>query len=178
MFAGISGEVLWKPVDSRLALGAEVNYVRQREFDQGLGLRSVDTRGIPIPEWNGHVSAYYDVPGGFDVELHAGRYLAGDWGATLRVARTFSNGWKVGAFATKTDVSAATFGEGSFDKGLFFEVPLAWLLGQPTQQSASQTIRPIQRDGGQRLDVEGRLYETIRDAHRPEVAESWGRFWR
>lgn len=178
MFAGVSAEVLWKPVDSRLALGAEVNYVRPREFEQGFGLRSLDTRGVPIPEWNGHLSAYYDAPGDFEFEVHAGRYLAGDWGATLQVARSFANGWKVGAFATKTNVSASTFGEGSFDKGLFFEMPLSWLLGQPTQQSFAQTIRPIQRDGGQRLGVEGRLYETIRDGHRAKVAESWGKFWR
>ena len=30
MHAGISGEVLWKPVDSQLALGAELNYTKQR----------------------------------------------------------------------------------------------------------------------------------------------------
>ncbi|MDO9525715.1 MAG: YjbH domain-containing protein, partial [Gemmobacter sp.] len=29
MYGGVSGELLWKPVDSRLALGVEVNYVKQ-----------------------------------------------------------------------------------------------------------------------------------------------------
>ena len=85
---------------------------------------------------------------------------------------------KIGAFATKTNVSAATFGEGSFDKGIFFEIPIAWLVGLQTQQKFGQTIRPIQRDGGQRLNVEDRLYEVIRKGQRPRVAESWGRFWR
>ena len=28
----------------------------------------------------GHVSLYYDAGGMFDVEVNAGRYLAGDWG--------------------------------------------------------------------------------------------------
>ena len=178
MFAGVSGEVLWKPVKSRLALGAEVNFVRPRDFEQGFGLASRRTLGGVIPEWNGHFSAYYDFPGDYEAEVHAGRYLAGDWGATLQVTRAFANGWKVGAFATKTNVSSATFGEGSFDKGIFFEIPLSWLVGLQTQQKFGQTIRPIQRDGGQRLNVEDRLYEVIRNGQRPKVAESWGRFWR
>ncbi|QEW29448.1 hypothetical protein RIdsm_05293 [Roseovarius indicus] len=178
MYAGVSGEVLWKPVDSRLALGAEVNFVHPRDYDQLFGLRTRQTPGGVIPRWNGHVSAYYDFQNGFDATVHAGRYLAGDWGATLEVARSFSNGWRFGAFATKTNVSAATFGEGSFDKGIFFSIPVTWLIGQPTRQTFSDTIRPLQRDGGQRLGVDGRLYGVVNDAHRPSVAESWGKFWR
>lgn len=69
MYAGISGEVLWKPVDSRLALGAEINYTHPRDFDQQFGLRSRVTPGGTIPEFNGHVSAYYDFGNGF----HGGR---------------------------------------------------------------------------------------------------------
>ena len=39
MFAGVSGEVLWKPSDQNWGLGAELNYVKQRDFDQGFGVR-------------------------------------------------------------------------------------------------------------------------------------------
>ncbi len=178
MYAGVSGEVLWKPVDSRLAMGLELNVVAPREFDQGFGLRSRQTPSGVIPRANGHISAYYELQNGFQTRVHAGRYLAGDWGATLEVARTFANGWTIGAFATKTNVSAQTFGEGSFDKGIFFSIPVNWLIGQPTLQAYRDTLRPLQRDGGQRVDVAGRLYETVRQAHRPGVAESWGKFWR
>ncbi|MFN3207664.1 MAG: YjbH domain-containing protein [Roseovarius sp.] len=178
MYAGVSGEVLWKPVNSRFALGAEVNYVQPRDYDQQFGLRSRVTPGGTIPEFNGHVSAYYDFGNGFHGQLDAGRYLAGDWGGTIALDREFANGWKVGAFATITNVSARQFGEGSFDKGIRFTVPLSWLTGQPTKQKASGVIRPLQRDGGQRLSVEGRLYETVRGSHRPEVAKSWGKYWR
>ncbi len=76
MFAGISGELLWKPVDSRLALGAEVNYVYQRDFDQLFGLQ-----GYSVV--TGHVSAYYDLGNGFEAQLDVGRYLAGDIGGLL-----------------------------------------------------------------------------------------------
>lgn len=171
MFGGVSGEVLWKPVDSPLALGAELNYVMQRDYDGGLGFRNYDVL-------TGHVSAYYDIGMGYNLQLDAGRYLAGDWGGTITLMREFDNGWKVGAFATFTDVSAADFGEGSFDKGIKLTIPLAWISGRPTRQEVSTTLRPITRDGGARLEVDGRLYQQVRDYHRGDLEGQWGKVWR
>jgi hypothetical protein len=171
MFGGISTEVLWKPVDSRFALGAELNYVKQRDFDQLFGFQNYDVA-------TGHVSAYYDIGNGFHGQVDVGRYLAGDWGTTITLDREFANGWRIGAYATFTDVSAADFGEGSFDKGLRFTVPLQHFLGTPTRRTYSSSIQPVLRDGGARLNVQNRLYNTVRDAHEPELRKSWGRFWR
>ena len=178
MYAGASAEMLWKPTASRLALGAEVNYVAPRDFDQQFGLRTRTTTGGTIPEWNGHLSAYYDIRYGFHGQIDAGRYLAGDWGATLSLDRVFANGWSVGAYATKTNVSSATFGEGSFDKGIKIVIPFSWGTGSPTLQKSTTVLQSLARDGGARLDVEGRLYEQIKDTHRAEMAKSWGTFWR
>ncbi len=178
MYAGASAELLWKPVDSRLGLGAEINYVRRRDFDQGFGLQSNVTPSGEIPNVNGHVSAYYDLGYGFHTQIDVGRYLAGDVGATVSLSREFENGWEIGAFATKTDVSAEEFGEGSFDKGITVKIPLNWALGSTTRQVSSTTIRPLTRDGGARLRVRGRLYDRVRDNHGPEMAKTWGRFWR
>src|SRR6056297_1321243 len=178
MYAGASGELLWKPVGSRLALGAEINYVVPRDFDQLFGTRSHTTRTGTIPEVNGHISAYYDFRNGFHGQLDVGRYLAGDWGATLSLDRVFANGWRIGAYATKTDVSASAFGEGSFDKGIRITIPLSWGVGQPTRRRSDLVIRSLSRDGGARLHVDDRLYDSIRDTHRPEMAKSWGKFWR
>ncbi|RKF12411.1 YjbH domain-containing protein [Roseovarius spongiae] len=178
MYAGASAEVLWKPVDSRFALGAEVNYVLPRDYDQQFGTRTRATATGVIPEWNGHVSAYYDIGYGFHTQLDAGRYLAGDWGATLSIDRVFANGWSVGAYATKTNVSSATFGEGSFDKGIRIVIPIAWGTGTPSLQKSETVLKSLSRDGGARLEVNGRLYERIKDTHRPEMAKSWGKFWR
>ena len=178
MYAGASAEVLWKPVNSRLALGAELNYVQPRDFDQQFGLRSRHTNGGTIPEWNGHMSAYYDIGYGFHGQMDVGRYLAGDFGATIALDRVFANGWSVGAYATKTDVSSATFGEGSFDKGIRIEIPLAWGIGSPTMQKSTTVLQSLSRDGGARLDVDGRLYDKIKETHAPSLAKTWGRFWR
>ena len=171
MYGGISAELLWMPSDSPFALGVEANYVKQRDFDQMLGFRNYDVA-------TGHVSGYWDIGNGFHAQLDAGRYLAGDWGATLTVDREFNNGWKIGAFATLTDVPFSTFGEGSFDKGLRISIPISWLTGEPNKTAYSTTIRPLMRDGGARVDVGGRLYERVRPLREPELQDGWGKFWR
>ncbi|MGH1455127.1 MAG: YjbH domain-containing protein [Paracoccaceae bacterium] len=171
MYAGVSGELLWKPVDSRLALGAELNYVKQRDFDQMFGLQSYDVL-------MGHVSAYYDFGNGFHGQLDVGRYLAGDIGATVSLDREFANGWRVGAYATVTDVPFDDFGEGSFDKGVRVTVPLEWAIGRPSKKTNTINIRSLTRDGGAQLNLNDRLYEKVRTTHRPDLAKEWGRVWR
>ena len=66
---------------------------------------------------------YYDFLGGVQAQLLMGKYLAGDKGFTLDLSRRFQNGFTLGVFATKTDLSAEEFGEGSFDKGFYFAIP-------------------------------------------------------
>lgn len=173
MHAGVSGEVLWKPVDSQLALGAELNYTKQRDTNGGLGFGEYDYDIV-----TGYVSAYYDFGNGYLGQLDVGRYLAGDVGATLSVDRVFANGWRVGAFATVTDASAAEFGDGGFDKGIRFTIPFNWALGSETRRGFGMTLRPKGGDGGARVDVDDRLYESIRDYHTDGLDPDWGRVWR
>jgi Exopolysaccharide biosynthesis protein YbjH len=171
MFGGVSAEVLWKPVDSRLAVGAELNYVKQRDFDQGFGFTGYSVL-------TGHVSGYYTFNNGFAAQLDVGRYLAGDVGATLTVDREFANGWRVGAFATLTDVSFNDFGEGSFDKGIRLRIPLSWASGRASAKVVEPVLRPILRDGGARLEVQDRLYDQVRSKDAIRLDDQWGRFWR
>ena len=171
MFGGVSAELLWYPIGSRLALGAEVNYAKQRDFDMLFGFQDYDVV-------TGHASAYYDFGNGFLGQIDAGRYLAGDWGATVALDREFNNGFRVGAFFTMTDVSSTDFGEGSFDKGIRFEVPLSFLTGKPSKTVLKQTVRPVQRDGGARLNVDNRLHRQVRDVRGKELRDGWGRYLR
>jgi hypothetical protein len=171
MFGGVSGEVLWKPVESRLAIGAEMNWVQKRDYDQLLGFQDYDVV-------TGHVSTYYEFGRGFLGQLDIGQYLAGDVGATVSLAREFGNGWVVGAYATRTDATFEDFGEGSFDKGLRIVIPTEWFRGSPSRASRELDLRSLSRDGGARLKVDGRLYDTVREAHPDELEDRWGRFWR
>ena len=171
MYGGVSGELLWKPVSGPLALGAEINYAKQRDFDQLFGFQDYDVV-------TGHTSAYYDFGGGYLGQVDVGSYLAGDYGATFSLDREFDNGFSVGAFFTLTDVSFDDFGEGSFDKGIRFNIPIDWLTGTATRGGYGTTIRPIQRDGGARLEVRNRLYNLVRNAQTNELEDRWGKFWR
>lgn len=167
MYAGVSTELLWSRPDSRLALGVELNAVGQRDPRSLLGLNDLRIT-------TGHVSAYYDFGGGFLGQVDVGRYLAGDVGATFRLERGFANGLRVGAYATLTDMPFSVFGEGSFDKGIYLTLPMAALLGQPTRSSYSATIQSLNRDGGARLRVQGRLYPTIRESREQALRLGWG----
>jgi hypothetical protein len=189
MFGGVSTEMLWKPTGSRWALGAEVNYLKQRAPDQHFGftlpsyMYAVDSNPAKsgpssYATLNGHVSAYYEIGQGFHAQLDVGKYLAGDIGATLSIDREFANGWRIGAFATKTDVSAADFGSGSFDKGIKLVIPLNWSLGSPSRKTTSTILRPFRRDGGARLEMDERLYDSVRGYHESGINDQFGRFWK
>ncbi len=171
MYGGVSAELLWKPQNSALALSGELNYVKQRDFNQLFGFQDYEIA-------TGHLSAYYEFGGGYTGQLDVGRYLAGDIGATVALNREFDNGWRIGAFATVTDVSRADFGEGSFDKGIRLSIPQDWVTGKPSRLVLDSTIRPVQRDGGARVNVPGRLYETVRGLQSTKLDATWGRFWK
>lgn len=171
MYGGVSAEVLWRPVNSNFALGAELNYVKQRAFDQLLGFQSYEVM-------TGHFSGYWNMQNGFQAQVDVGRYLAGDYGATFALDRAFNNGWKVGAFFTLTNVPFSSFGEGSFDKGIRITIPVAWATGKPTKDVRQLELKPITRDGGARLSVRNRLYEVTSEYHGDRLKRRWGRFWR
>ena len=81
----------------------------------------------------------------------------------LDVRRTFRNGWQVGVFATNRRTEA--FGEGSFDKGFYFQVPIDGLFGNRTRSNIGTRIRPVLRDGGQRLEGHsGNIFWDLRQA--------------
>jgi hypothetical protein len=159
MYSGVGGEVLYQPFQSRLAYGFSANWVRQRDYTKTFKhLDYQTTTAFASVYW---ASPFYN----FDVAVHAGRYLAKDLGATLEVRRSFNNGWMVGLWATITDVPFDDFGEGSFDKGMYFKIPFDALLGRNTRGSYSTGVRPIQRDGGQRLDnFSGNIWWDTRNA--------------
>ncbi|MCH2163663.1 MAG: YjbH domain-containing protein [Marinovum sp.] len=171
MYGGVSTELLWKPVDSRLAVGAEVNYVKQRDFGVDFNFQDYEVA-------TGHLSFYYKAKNDFHYQLDLGRYLNEDWGGTLTVDREFDNGIRIGAFATLTDIPFEDFGEGSFDKGIRIHIPFSTFTNTRSEGAISRTIRPVLRDGGARLNVDGRLYEQVRDLHRPAMQEQWGQFLR
>ncbi|MFN7751385.1 MAG: YjbH domain-containing protein, partial [Pseudomonadota bacterium] len=167
MFAGVGGEWLYRPFGSRVALGIDANFVRQRSFEQDFSFDNAGAQtGYQVA--TGHATLYWDT-GWNDVRalVAAGRYLAGDIGATFQVSRGFDNGVTVGAFFTKTNVSSERFGEGSFDKGIFVRVPFDAFLMRSSARTGTFLYQPLTRDGGARLNRAVQLIQhtTLRDEH-------------
>ena len=170
-FAGVGGEILYKPSQWPLGIGLDIHRVRKRDYDMRFDLLDFETTV-------GHVSFYYDAGGMFDIELNAGRFLAGDWGATTTISREFGSGWEVGGYATLTDVPFSTFGEGSFDKAIYISIPMDWLTSKPTRSQRILTLRPITRDGGANLASARSLNRYIKRSHNASFNREFGRLWK
>ena len=164
MFGGVGAEWLYRPWRSPLAVGVDVNHVRQRNFAQDLGFKDYKVN-------TGHASVYWDTGwNDVQVKLQVGQYLAGDTGATLDVKRTFPNGVAMGAWATKTNVSAEQFGEGSFDKGIYVSIPFDMMLPKSSPGVAKAIWTPLTRDGGARLNRKFSLFDMTRERD----VRTWG----
>ncbi|PQA81803.1 hypothetical protein C5F52_17415 [Limnohabitans sp. TS-CS-82] len=145
MFGGVGGEVLYRQPGSRWAAGLDVNHVKQRNFAQDFGFRDYAIN-------TGHLTGYWITPfEGVHTSLSVGQYLAGDRGATMSVQKVFANGSSISAYATKTNVPAAVFGEGSFDKGIAWMIPFDAFLTSSSRYSAGWSWKPLLRDGGAKV---------------------------
>ncbi len=153
MFGGAGAEVLYRELDSNWALGLDVNYAKQRDWDDHFSFRNYDVV-------TGHLTGYWQ-PSFFEnsfIRVAAGRFLAGDKGVQVNFEHKFDSGIIVGAFAAKTNVSAEDFGEGSFNKGFYISIPFDILQLQHSRGRGSIGWVPLTRDGGQMLGRSFSLY--------------------
>ena len=136
---------------------AEIFYVKQRTFNQRFDFQKYNTV-------TGHINFGYRFAKGIESNLSVGRYLAKDDGFTLDLSRTTKSGFKSGIYFTRTNVSAELFGEGSFDKGFYFQIPLDLLSDQYKGNYSSIKVSPLTRDGGAKLlhdkDLKGLIYNS------------------
>ncbi len=172
MFAGVGGEVLYRPFQQRWAIGLNLWAVQQREYERLFGLLDYQTI-------TGHATFYYETPwNDISLRFHVGRYLAKDYGYTFEAVRTFATGVQVGAWFTITNVSAEQFGEGSFDKGIMIRIPMEWALPYGSRSVFNLDLRPIQRDGGQMLRGNAQLYDMTQSSSYGETMRQWNSVFR
>lgn len=149
MFSGYGMEYLYFKEDTNYAVGFEIFDVVKRDYSNRLG--TLDYRNTTIAG-NLYYRNYSLIP--FDAKLSVGEYLAGDKGVTLEFSRSYASGVEFGIFASFTDVSTKQFGEGSFDKGIFFNIPVYGNL-------INYTWRPYTKDPGARLVRKHTLYDLL-----------------
>ena len=145
MFGGIGGEVLFRDINKPWYLTANFHWVKQREFRQRLSFREYET-------FTGHLNFIWETPlDGVKLIMSGGRYLAKDSGVTVNLSKSFKSGFTLGFFATKTDISSQEFGEGSFDKGIYFSIPLDVVSSKYQKNNAKFIWRNLTKDGGAML---------------------------
>ncbi|KMM80734.1 YjbH domain-containing protein [Pseudomonas deceptionensis] len=166
MYAGVGGELLYRPMGERWSVGADLNYVRQRDFDQGFGLR--DYRTV-----TGHITSYTKLPFDLDAAVSVGRYLARDWGTTIDISREFTNGVKFGGWVTRTTASKEEYGEGSFDKGIYISIPFDEMMSVSTMSRANIAWAPLTRDGGAMLHRQYSLHTMTDGRNRDAFYENF-----
>ena len=166
MFAGVGGEILYRPFNKRVAFGLSAHRVRQRDYDQRFSLRDYETT-------TGHASIYFDLPSGIQPKIIMGKYLAGDKGITLDLSRRFETGFTVGVFASKTNLSTEEFGEGSFDKGFYISVPTKLFYGDYSPGMISFGLHPLTKDGAALLRQHNPLFGILGDTDRASISRDW-----
>lgn len=153
MYGGVGAELLYRPVDSNLSFGFDINYVKQRSYESQVEF-------FDYKVLTGHANIYWQPTFLQDtlLTLKAGQYLAKDKGVTIDFAKRFDSGIIVGAYASFTNVSSEEYGEGSFTKGFYLTIPFDLFSLKPSKGSGKIPWIPISRDGGQALNRPIELY--------------------
>ena len=149
MFSGIGMEYLYFRQETNYAFGIEAFSVRKRDYEWRFG--HLDYKNNMI-KGNFYLRNYGSIP--FDMKISAGEYLAGDKGFTIEFSRTYEGGLRLGAFASITNVSREDFGEGSFDKGVFFSIPIFGNL-------VDYTWKPLTKDPAATLVRRTNLHDLL-----------------
>ncbi len=166
MFGGLGGEVLYRPFNKKYSLGFSAHKVKQRAYNQLFSFKDYSTI-------TGHLGIYYDFPSNIRSKILIGKYLAGDKGATLDLSRRFKSGFTLGIFATKTNLSAEEFGEGSFDKGFYISVPTQLFYSDYRTGVISFGLHPLTKDGGAILNQHNSLIGILGDSNSSTIMRDW-----
>lgn len=158
MYGGLGGEVLFMPDNKRWALGIDAHFVKQRDFDQKFSFKEYQTV-------TGFITYYQDIPFyNTRLKVSAGRFLAKDKGVHVDISRRFETGARVGGIVALTDCNAECVGEGSFNKWIYFELPMdIFYISSSTRQKTGYNWSPLTKDAGQKIEVGG-LYNLMMSA--------------
>ena len=158
MYGGVGGELLYLPNHRRWGLGMDAYWVKQREFNQRFSFKDYDTTTL-------FLSYYRDIPF-YDLRLkiHMGRFLGKDKGAHIDISRRFKTGARVGGIIALTDCDAQCVGEGSFNKWIYFQLPMdLFYVNSTTKDKTGYYWSPLTKDAGQRVEA-GSLYYLMTDS--------------
>jgi hypothetical protein len=156
-YAGVGGELFRFFQDGRFGLGVEAEAVRKRDPEDDFKLNDEIT--------NTYKTAFLNLYGllwpsqGLEAGLTIGRFLAGDFGFSLNLRRSFKY-FTIGAWYTDTDTSGFTSekNKGNKEKGVYIRVPLSIFSDKEIRGHLLYTFSSFTRDPGQRVSQPATLF--------------------
>lgn len=170
MFGGLGGQILYKPFDRNFNISFEGFYVKQRGYDRAFKFKKYKTT-------TGHLNFSYLFPLGIESNISFGRYLAKDDGYTVDLSRRTKSGFKAGIYFTRTNISASQFGEGSFDKGFYFQIPMELFSKDYNGNYTNFRLSPLTRDGGAKLEFDKDLRGLMYNSSLNELKQGWHQYY-
>lgn len=129
-YGGVGGEVLYYPVHSVWAIGAEGAIVKKRTLE-GIGftdkIRKLHHFTSVYEKFLGFqyfLNLYYDVEClALQLKVSAGKFLANDYGSRFEVTRYFPSGLRLSMWVTYTNAHDIINGQVYYDKGISLFIP-------------------------------------------------------
>lgn len=169
-YGGGATELLYYPVNSNWAVGAEFAAVLKRHYHgvkfrrNTLQLRDGRYVKVPFVGIQYFLDFYYDFkPLNMDLLISAGQFLAKDKGARIDVGRYFKSGLRFSLWCTFTNGHDKVNGHTYFDKGFSFMIPLDMFLKQSSRNYIGYAMAAWLRDVGARAETGKKLYWTLEE---------------
>ena len=170
MFAGLGGEILYRPFDKRFAVGAD-SWIAYKRDTSSFG--NLDVR--PGANITTHINGWYDIPKA-DITIGGklGYYLAGDFGTSLNLTKNFKNGAKLEGYVSLSEVADPDpFGGTTHaDHGLRLTLPFGG-FGKVGNTEIKTTIAPFGRDIGQFIQNPLPLYKITEPFSLSHITHHW-----
>ncbi len=171
-YAGLGGEILYRPFRKNWAVGADAWQVFKRDpftsLNQGLTVDSLLT---------GHMNAWYKLPKSPETTLNLklGRYLAEDVGGSFGLKHQFKNGASLEGHVTLSDMTDLDVygGNTNLHHGVKLSLPIGSLDYIPRNSRIDMIAAPFGRDAGQALDKPIDLYDMTDAFSLQHLAMNW-----
>ena len=170
-YAGFGGELLYRPINSRFALGVELWQALRRDPNTSL---AVGLNGQQVT--TGHANIWYDIPH-HDVtaKLSVGRFLAGDAGLSFSLEKEFLNGALLkGQISLSNASDPDIFGNTTHAyHSIGLTLPLGSIPYIPNGSYVKTQLSPLGRDIAQRINKPIDLFKITEPFTSDHIAKHW-----
>ncbi|MGH1378840.1 MAG: YjbH domain-containing protein [Alphaproteobacteria bacterium] len=173
-YAGIGGEIIYRPPSSRLALGADLWSISPRQSNTMLNIGL----GTGQNSITGHINGWYDLPRhDLTINARAGRFIAGDTGLSVGLEKIFKNGAKITGSTSLSNYSDTDIygGETHAYHNINLTLPIGYIPKTSIAGKVKTKIAPFDRVTGQTLTPPNNLFNMTEMFTIDHMANNWAK---